>query len=264
MMHGQRIPFDGKPAGLSKDRCVAMSSKLNGLERQLAWNEFPNKRGTAPGPGQSRTAALTFSGMQFSAVHFANRGGRFQLVDDVTVSITFNTRQSWVMSWALTSPDPFPTDLLNHEQGHYTVTALIARDFFTDVMLLKDQTFATANEGNAAVAKIRSNTLNKMQAVQDLYDAEVHPEQDSGLSRGPKQKAWDGFFETASMKYRPFLIPRSEWEDSRHHGYAEPTAELITLRRPEPMHIDFKRVGADYLPVCERLIDILTAAGKTI
>jgi hypothetical protein len=238
-----------------------MSSKLNGLDRQLAWREYQNKPGAAPGPGQAATAALTFSGWQGSAVHFINHGGRFELVDDVTVSITFSTPKSWVMGWALNKPTPFPADLLNHEQGHYTITALIARDFFTDVMLLKDQNFATANEGNAAVAEIRKNTLNKMQAVQDLYDAEVHPEQDSGLSRGPKQQAWDGCFDTASLKYRPFMISQSEWEDSRGRGYADPTRES---RKPEPMHIAFRRVGTDYLPVCERLIDVLNAAGKTI
>jgi hypothetical protein len=262
LMRGKRTPFDGKIAGQSIPRRIAMSSNLSGLDRQLAWSEYPTKRGAAPSAGQSRTAAMTFSGMQSSAVRFANRGGHFELVDDVRVSITFDGRQSWVMSWALTEATPFPTDLLNHEQGHYTITALIARDFFTDVMLLKDQTFPTANAGNAAVAKIRNNTLNKLRAVQDLYDAEVHPEQDSGQSRGPKQKAWDGFFETASLKYRPFLIPQSEWESS--HGNSETTRELVAFRRPEPMHIDFKRVGADYLPVCERLIDVLTAAGKTI
>jgi hypothetical protein len=243
-----------------------MSSKLNGLERQLTWRDYSTRHGAAPGPNQVRTGAQTGSGLRATGIHFAQprRGGNFELVDNITVSITFDAHQSWMMDWVLTQPDPFATDLLNHEQGHYTITALIARDFFTDVMLLKDETFATANAGNNAVAKIKNSTVNKLRAVQDLYDAEVHPEQDSGMSRGPKQKAWDGFFETASLKYRPFLIRQSEWEDSLHHGYAEPTRELVAFRQPEPMHIDFKRVGADNLPVCERLIDILTAAGKTI
>jgi hypothetical protein len=56
----------------------------------------------------------------------------------------------------------------------------------------------------------------------------------------------------------------SEWSDSLHHGYADPSPDAFGLDRSQPLHVDFKRVGADYLPVCERLIDILTAAGKTV
>jgi hypothetical protein len=241
-----------------------MSSKLNGLERQLTWKDYPRKRGTAPGPNQVRTGAYTYSGVSPISVHFTKRGGHFELVDNVTVSITFNAHRSWMMDWVLTEPDPFASDLLNHEQGHYTITALIARDYFVDVMLLQDQTFATDHDGHNAERKIRKTTLDKMSTVQNLYDSEVHPEQGRGVSRGPIQQAWDGFFETAASKFRPFLIPKSEWEDSLHHGYAEPTRERFTELQPKPMHITFKRVGADYLPVCERLIDILSVAGKTI
>jgi hypothetical protein len=241
-----------------------MSSKLNGLERQLTWRDYSTRHGAAPGPNQVRTGAQTGSGFRSTGIHFAQprRGGNFELVDNITVSITFDAHQSWMMDWVLTQPDPFATDLLNHEQGHYTITALIARDYFVDIMLLKDQTFATNQDGLNAERKISKATLDKMSAVQSLYDAEVHPEQGRGLSRGPDQQAWDGFFETASLKFRPFLMPKSEWEDSFHRGYAEPTRERVT--ELEPMHITFKRVGVDSLPVCERLIDILSAAGKTI
>ena len=243
-----------------------MASKLNGLERQLTWRDYRTKRGRAPGANQVATGAETASGMRVTGIHFAQprRGGNFELVDNITVSITFDANQSWMMEWVLTEPDPFATDLLNHEQGHYTITALIARDYFADVMLLKDQTFATNQDGLSAERRIRKSTLDKMSAVQSLYDSEVHPEQGRGLSRGPNQQAWDGFFETAFLKFRPFLTPKSEWEDSLHHGYAEPTRGRVAELEPEPMHITFKRVGVASLPVCERLIDILSAAGKTI
>lgn len=239
-----------------------MPSKLNGFDRQLTWNDYPTKQGTPPRAGQQATAASTSSGMQNTGLQFVGSNGRFTLVDNLTVQITFTRAQSFVMNWALAKGSPFPDDLLHHEQGHFTVSALISRDFFADIMLLKEQTFASVGAGNSAVQSITNNTVDKMQAVQDLYDAEVHPEQDNGLSRGPKQKEWDGYFDAAVMRYRPFMVPQSEWEDSRNHGYAEPDDRRVG--RITPMKIDFKRVGADYLPVCERLIDILRAAGKTV
>ena len=210
-----------------------MPSKLNGLARQLTWRDFPHRHGAAPGPGQVSTGAQTYSGVGPISINFHQSGGRFELVDHVTVNITFTPNHSWVMNWVMTEPAPFSTDLLNHEQGHYTITALIARDYFADVMLLKDQTFATAHDGSKAEREIRKATLEKMSAVQALYDAEVHPEQEKSLSRGPIQQAWDGFFDTASSKFRPFLMSRSEWEDSFHRGYAEPTRERLTEAKPD-------------------------------
>jgi hypothetical protein len=238
-----------------------MASKIIDLDRQLTFaKDYPTRTGTPPQPGQSLTAALTSSGMQFTGVQFVGSGGQFVLADNLNVQVTFTRSSSFVMNWALAKSAPFPDDLLNHEQGHFTVSALIARDFFADMMLLRDQTFASVSAGNSAVQSIKNNTINKMGAVQQLYDAEVHPEQDNGLSRGPKQKAWDGFFETAVTKYRPFMVPQSEW--LRTHG--QDGAEPSDRRGIQPMKIDFKRVGADYIPVCERLVDILRAAGKTI
>ena len=241
-----------------------MSSKLNGLDVTLSWSDYANKPGPAPGPNQSQAAAFTFASVQKSRIHFARGASEFELVDDVTVDIVFDRMKSWVMNWAVNKSAPFPTDLLHHEQGHYTINALIARDFYVDVLLLRDQTFKTAHDGEKAVEKIRKSTLHKLQAVHNLYDAEVHPEQVQNQTRGPKQIAWDGYFQTATLKYRPFLIPFSEWADSLHHGYADPSDYPVDRGGPEAMKIDFKRIGDDYMPVCERLIDVLTDAGKKI
>ena len=75
---------------------------------------------------------------------------RFQLQDSFSTTVDFG-RDSFVMSWVFSRPQQFQTDLLNHEQGHYNITALVCRDCFVDVMLLKDQSFATAEAGVDAV-----------------------------------------------------------------------------------------------------------------
>lgn len=92
--------------------------------------------------------------------------------------------------------------MLNHEQGHYNITALVSRDYFIDVMLLKLQTFATAQAGITAVQQIKQQSLDKIGKIQQLYDREVHPEQNAGQSRGPIQQSWDRFIQTAFTQAR--------------------------------------------------------------
>ena len=106
------------------------------------------------------------------------------------------------MSWLFGRSQQFQTDMLNHEQGHYNITALVSRDFFIDMMLLKAQTFATAQAGLAAARQIQLASVDKIRTIQQLYDREVHPEQNSGQSRGPKQQAWDGFIQAAFTNSR--------------------------------------------------------------
>ena len=130
------------------------------------------------------------------------RPTQFGLVDSVTVRVTFDRNQSFVSSWVFGRSQQFQTDMLNHEQGHYNITALVSRDFFIDIMLLKAQTFATAQAGLAAVNKIQQDSVDKIRTIQQLYDRDVHPEQNSGKSRGPVQQGWDGFIRTAFTQSR--------------------------------------------------------------
>lgn len=130
------------------------------------------------------------------------RPAQFRLVDSVAVRVTFERNKSFVMSWVFGRSAQFQNDMLNHEQGHYNIAALVSRDFFVDVMQLKAQSFAPAQAGLTAVKQIQQRSLDKIQAVQRLYDREVHPEQNSGRSRGPIQLAWDSFIQKAFTQAR--------------------------------------------------------------
>jgi hypothetical protein len=183
-----------------------MASTITGLLRPLAWNDFPVRQMNAPAPGQSATAAHTdtsfiFGGSMFQPIP-GMRPARFRLVDSITISVTFTRNKSFVMSWVFSRPQQFQDDMLNHEQGHYNITALICRDFFVDVMLLKAQVFTTGQAGITSVRQIQQQSLEKIGNVQQLYDQEVHPEQNSGLSRGPIQQSWDRFIQAAFTQAR--------------------------------------------------------------
>ena len=173
----------------------SMPSQLNGLIRTLSWNDFHRVTAAQPAAGQFGTAAVTHSG--FSSTPFRvdpiphTRPARFRLVDSFNVSVTFDRSRSQVKSWVFSLSQLFQNDLLNHEQGHYNISALLSRDFFVEVMLIKSIDFATAAAGIAAVNQITARTVDRMGAVQGLYDREVHPEQNQGNSRGSIQVGWD-------------------------------------------------------------------------
>jgi hypothetical protein len=182
-------------------------SQLKNLDRKLIWKDFPKKQAAAPKPGQSATAAQTWSGYSMTNPHFEeipqSSPKRFRLVNDLTVTVTFTSSKSHVKSWVFSRPQTEQDDLLNHEQGHYSITALLARDYFVEMMLIKSTEFASAADGTAEANRLKAATLGKLKAVQDLYDAEVHPEQNQGKSRGPIQVGWDTLIRNA------FTRPRS-------------------------------------------------------
>lgn len=183
-----------------------MASSFSGLFRTLAWTDFPTRQGNAPSPGQPATAAYTHSSFSFTGPSVqpiaGSRPAQFQLMDDLTMSATFDRNKSFVMSWVFSRPLQFQNDMLNHEQGHYNINALVCRDFFIDVMLLKLQTFAAHQAVNATVQQIKTQSLDKISNIHLLYDNEVHLEQRSGQSRGPIQQNWDRLIQTAFTQVR--------------------------------------------------------------
>ncbi len=183
-----------------------MASTLNGLFNTLAWTDFPRRPGSPPGPGKSATAAHTSSSFSSNGTSVqpvaGTRPAQFRIEDKIIVTAAFDRSKSFVMEWVFKLSQQFQTDMLNHEQGHYNVTALVCRDFFVDVMLLKAQSFSAAQAGVNAVRDVAKLTLDKIGAIQKLYDDEVHPEQDSGKSRGPIQQGWDAIIQSAFTQAR--------------------------------------------------------------
>lgn len=205
-----------------------MASTLTGLLKTLTWSDFGTPRaGSAPAPGTTATTAETIVNVGFSGLAFdpvPGTTGQFTLRDSLSVTITFNRSQSFVMAWFLTRSQAEKDRMLNHEQGHYNISALIARDFFVDVMLLKSQVFATAQAGLNAVTAIQTASINKTQIVQNLYDRETNHS-----NVATQQASWDGFIRSAFNTAR---TPPSQSPGGVAHK--------------------------------QRLIDILRAAGKTI
>jgi hypothetical protein len=205
-----------------------LASQLTGLLKTLAWTDYGTPR-PGPRPTGPATAALTHAGFTRNHATFTPAAGSrptaFLLDDNLSVAITFGAPpRSFVMAWVFsTMSSADQAFLLAHEQGHYNINALIVRDFFVDVMLLKQQTFATRQEGINRVTQIKAASLDKIQAAQNLYDREVHAEQARGVMNGPMQQAWSGFIQAAFTQAR---VPASAAPNGTRHK-----ARLLDLVR---------------------------------
>jgi hypothetical protein len=113
-----------------------MPSKLVNLKRQLIWRDYKGQ----VTPPNSTFAAATSMNFTVSRPTFVPSGGRFLLVDQVTVTVVFNGTASWVRPEINTISSQQQQFLLDHEQGHYDICALSARDCFIRLMSLKSTT----------------------------------------------------------------------------------------------------------------------------
>jgi hypothetical protein len=179
-----------------------MASKLVGLFKTLTWADFGNPRpGAPPGPGQKATAAFTDADFQFTkgpaAAIVPGTPMKFRLDDNLEITVNFKSATSFVMKWVFDRPKQFQDDLLKHEQHHYDIAGLIARDLFIDLMQLKPNTYATKQLLQADIDKVRGEYKGKVQSINDLYDDETK----SGREPVP-QARWDGYFKEAFTKER--------------------------------------------------------------
>jgi hypothetical protein len=214
-----------------------MPSKLTGLFRTLDWSDFHVVAAAAPPSGHSAKGAEVDARVAHGRIDPVPHSIPLRLMDSVTVSVISERQMSKVFSWVFNRSQETQDELLHHEQGHYNIAALVGRDFFVDIMLLKTKTFDSPQDFNAAVLKVKEKSLDKLEAIQKLYDKEVLPEQSRpeqqkiGNMRGLNQKAWDMFIHIA------FTSPR-------------PTGTLAADPNSTPHKV--------------RFIDVLTANGKNV
>lgn len=199
-----------------------MASSLTGRVKKLTWADF----GTpvpkpAPTPGGFAIGAHTETAAPVN-YGWASKGGVVSLADNVTVAIQFVASKSWVADWVFKEPKQFQDDLLKHEQGHYDITALMARDLFIDIMQLKAKTFASKKALDDAIQAL-GVTYNP-QPVHKKYDAAGET---NHSANDAQQKVWDGLIQKA-------------WTTARTPAMSAP----------------------DGTPYKLRLLDVLKTAGK--
>jgi hypothetical protein len=200
-----------------------MPSHLNGLRKTLTWADFGTPVSKpAPTPGHTAIGAHTETAAPLS-YGWRSSGHSVTIQDDVVVDIRFVANQSWAATWVFNQPQRFQNDLLKHEQGHYDITALMARDMFIDLMHLKTQTFHSHHALVQAVKAVQHTY--RLQRVHNKYDA------------------------ASETKHGMNAMPQAAWNALLHQAW--------TVARTPAMS------APDGTPYKVRLLDVLQNAGKS-
>lgn len=172
-----------------------MGSKLSGLFRTLKWSDFSGPQPASNPDNMWAQAAPEFSPKGISTT--SNGSGSTQswsLADSVLVSITFNSAKSWVLPSVKKETADEQARLLKHEQGHYDLVALLARDMFLEFMQLKNARLSSSSAVANEVRAVHSRYANIAQPLQDLYDSKSQT--DHGRNQANQDK-WNGYIKTA-------------------------------------------------------------------
>jgi hypothetical protein len=170
--------------------------------RRLTYNDFLTVQRQPPAPNTTQVAAQTRVGQQLqpNRFHFDRsffRGNSFSMREDPNVIVVLESRTSamFVASWVFQRPQTFQDNLLNHEQGHYEIGMLNAKDFFFALQQIQATGFATARDGVAALRNLE-RTLGSAQAIHNKYDSDTK----SGLDL-TRQAVWDAALSTARITF---------------------------------------------------------------
>jgi hypothetical protein len=109
---------------------------LDGFEHQISWSEFnPRKERPKGNDADGFTKAVS----KFS--YTSGRGeGNAIIIKSADASISMDTKQSWVVEGKKTG------ELLQHEQGHYDITALGVRELYTGLLKVKAKDVKSLND----------------------------------------------------------------------------------------------------------------------
>ncbi len=100
---------------------------MTGFPRPLTWNDFR----PVPAPLDPPHTAKIRSTWQMGPWRVGRTGGKYQ-VQGVRVTVSFDPSLTWATPAARSD-----ASLLVHEQGHYDITGLIARDLVRSVLNLE-------------------------------------------------------------------------------------------------------------------------------
>src|SRR5262249_59212119 len=121
----------------------------------------------------------------------------------LSVTIRINKADSWVVKGRATA------DLLHHEQGHYDIAALGARDFHTDLLMTEEESEEMLR---AAVDRKAKYYQQGIRGLQDFYDEDPN----SGTRHEDNANA------------------QAKWDIRLRDAKNDPNANMYTLRLNPP------------------------------
>lgn len=147
--------------------------------KTLAWTDFTEKDAA---PASSKLDAFTKAKWPHSYDYAQNLNGKYVVsAKTFKVAVQMDTVSSWVVK------DKESDSLLDHEQGHYNITALGARDYMNGALAFE---FDTAKEMVQALTDLEQSVQSLINSVNTMYDDDPNCGTDHGR-KADKQTQWD-------------------------------------------------------------------------
>jgi hypothetical protein len=156
---------------------------IHNFNYSVSWSDFNSLQSRPPGEKED---AQIHPEMSFSNFQLKGKG-KSVIVVDVDLEIKVVKFDSWSVV-SVQSPD-----LLLHEQGHYDILALSARDFYRQVKLLVGKSTADLQR---QVTDLQEKMNRRVNAIDKRYDTETNHSRDTA-----KQTAWNKSI--AKQKQKP-------------------------------------------------------------
>lgn len=178
------------------------------LTKKLTWGNFKPRKLPAPAPGVTATAAETLATiipsprrLNFNPVK-GTSPVQYQMVEKPNVTVSF-TAESWKASFIATFPQSTQDALLAHEQLHYLIMAVFARDLANELTALQKKTFQAPEDGISELDDIwlRFSSVEG-QRIQDKYDGDTKHDP---VAYATEQKKWRDAVEEALNKNQPLM-----------------------------------------------------------
>lgn len=169
----------GTPVPLKGGDAHTAGPKLTGWPRQISWDEF-KALSTRPA-GEKEDAQIDTQTAQPDRVVVARDQGRFRLGNfEVALKVVRNN------SWVVTSQKS--DALLSHEQGHFDITGLVARDLVKALGALR---VSTTDELQREVSRLYEAYRTWGQQLSDEYDEKTNHGRDATV-----QSDWESRIRT--------------------------------------------------------------------
>src|SRR3954452_9768 len=142
----------------------------NALKRTLKWSDFTKEARAAPSPGVTEVAAETIVELlvdDMNGFQDPKSKGQWKLRTEPTIRINFKS-ESWVADYVLQWPKDKQAALLDHEQIHYLISVLSARDEFNAIQKIAHKKYATGEDLVADIDKAQA--LGEHQDIEEKYD----------------------------------------------------------------------------------------------
>lgn len=156
---------------------------LEGFDNAISWSKFIKRKAR---PKSSKDDGYTSAVYQSKNIKPGYGEGKAIVVKSADMLIVLNSSESWVVE------DKMNDELLKHEQGHYDITALGAREVYAGLFELKANNPKELAEG---VKKLNDRIQKKINETNIRYDVQTDHSRNK-----TEQEKWNKAIATEKQK----------------------------------------------------------------